>query len=156
MCATPTLVSMEPPVWRAQTLTNACACRATEGNAVRSVWDPLQLINTNSSLSELRANSIIHHRHHCCDYVKVKQVNLQPCRVSSPQSQTRILTGVSSPGDPILMLWDRSTQSKYLTTQDDCSLSWPQRKPPFPEQWLFTFYLFICRQICLSCQSDVI
>lgn len=43
---------MEPPVWRAQTLTNAYAYPATEGNAVRSVWDQLQLITTNNSLSK--------------------------------------------------------------------------------------------------------
>lgn len=50
MRATPTLVSMEPPVWRAQPLTNAYACPATEGDAARSVRDPLQLMSTNSSL----------------------------------------------------------------------------------------------------------
>lgn len=39
-------------MWRVQTLTNAYACPATEGNAVRSVRDQLQLINTNNSLSK--------------------------------------------------------------------------------------------------------
>lgn len=43
---------MEPPVWGVQTLTNAYACRATEGAAVRLVRDQLQLMNTNGSLSE--------------------------------------------------------------------------------------------------------
>lgn len=55
MCATPTLVSMEPPAWRAQTLTNAYACPATEGNAARSVRDQLQLINTNSKKKRTNA-----------------------------------------------------------------------------------------------------
>lgn len=47
MCAIPTLVPMEPPVWKMQTLTNAYACPATEGTAARLVRGPLQLMFTN-------------------------------------------------------------------------------------------------------------
>ncbi|CAB1339124.1 unnamed protein product, partial [Coregonus sp. 'balchen'] len=45
MCAIPTLVPMEPPVWEMQTLTNAYACPATEGTAARlqfENWRPNQ------------------------------------------------------------------------------------------------------------------
>lgn len=51
-CAIQTLVPMEPPVWRVQILSNAYACPATEGNAVISVRDQLQLINTNNCQSK--------------------------------------------------------------------------------------------------------
>lgn len=47
MCAIPTLVPMEPPVWKMQTLTNAYACPATEGTAARLVRGRLQLMFTN-------------------------------------------------------------------------------------------------------------
>lgn len=50
MCATPALVPTEPPAWKVVTLTNACACRATEGSTVRSVREPLQLKTTNKHL----------------------------------------------------------------------------------------------------------
>lgn len=47
MCAIPTLVPMEPPVWKMQTLTNAYACPATEGTSARLVRGRLQLMFTN-------------------------------------------------------------------------------------------------------------
>lgn len=39
-------------MWKVRTLTNAYAYPAMEGDAVRSVRDRLQLINTNNSLSK--------------------------------------------------------------------------------------------------------
>uniref|UniRef100_H3C5H2 Aggrecan core protein n=1 Tax=Tetraodon nigroviridis TaxID=99883 RepID=H3C5H2_TETNG len=48
-----TVESPGPFLAEVDTLTNAYACRATEGDAARSVRDQLQLINTNSSLSEI-------------------------------------------------------------------------------------------------------